>query len=112
MKVKKIINLTPHAIHILGKEGEVLRTYPSQGAIRLAQQTINLEPAEDGTPLTKTQYLDGALPEPQEGTIYIVSLPVAQYALTKGRKDFVVPNDLVRDDEGRIIGCKNLAFIE
>ena len=49
------------------------------------------------------------LPEPQENTIYIVSALVAGAA--KDRDDLVVPNDIVRDDKGRIIGCRSLARI-
>jgi len=49
------------------------------------------------------------LPEPKEGTIYIVSALVAGAA--KDRDDLVVPNDTIRDDQGRIIGCRNLARI-
>ena len=49
------------------------------------------------------------LPEPQENTIYIVSALVAGAA--KDRDDLVIPNDIVRDDKGNIIGCKNLARI-
>ena len=49
------------------------------------------------------------LPEPKENTIYIVSALVAGAA--KNRDDLVVPNDIVRDDQGRIIGCRSLAKI-
>lgn len=49
------------------------------------------------------------LPEPKENTIYIVSALVA--GACKNRDDLVVPNDIVRDDQGRIIGCRSLARI-
>ena len=49
------------------------------------------------------------LPEPQENTYYIVSALVAGAA--KNRDDLVVPNDTIRDGEGRIIGCRSLAKI-
>ena len=41
-----------------------------------------------------------------EGTWYIVSLPCA---LVAPRADFLVPYDEVRDDAGRIVGCRLLA---
>ena len=53
--------------------------------------------------------VDG-LPEPQEGTIFIVSALVAQ-ALKGARDDLVVPDDTVRDDRGVIIGCKSFARV-
>jgi len=46
------------------------------------------------------------LPEPEDGVFYIVSAAV-RTALPE-RKDLASPARLVRDDEGRIIGC--LAF--
>ena len=49
------------------------------------------------------------LPEPKENTYYIVSALVAGAA--KNRNDLLIPNDIIRDEEGRIIGCKNLAKI-
>lgn len=50
------------------------------------------------------------LPEPQEGTIFIVSALVAQ-ALRGVRDDLVIPDDTVRDEQGRIIGCKSFARV-
>lgn len=48
------------------------------------------------------------LPEPEEGTIYIVSQIVATAA--KDRDDLFMVEDTIRDTEGRIIGAKNLAW--
>lgn len=49
------------------------------------------------------------LPDPIEGTIYIVSALVAQ--LTKDRNDLYLPGNIVRDSRGKIIGCLNLCKI-
>ena len=49
------------------------------------------------------------LPEPQEDTYYIVSALVAGAA--KNRDDLLIPNDTVRDEQGRIVGCRSLARI-
>ena len=46
------------------------------------------------------------LPEPKDGVLYIVSAAV-RTALPE-RNDLASPAHLVRDEEGRIIGC--LAF--
>ncbi len=46
---------------------------------------------------------------PIEGVGYIVSLAVAQAA--RDRKDLFVPDDLVRDEKGVIVGCRRLARV-
>ena len=43
------------------------------------------------------------LPEPKPGTYYIVSKKVAQAC--PEREDFIFPGTLVRDAEGRVVGC-------
>lgn len=48
------------------------------------------------------------LPEPKEGVYLIVSAPV-KIALP-GRTDLVTPNDLVRDRDGKVIGCRTFAL--
>lgn len=48
------------------------------------------------------------IPEPEPGTIYIVSALAAQAAWAVGRRDVVCPGDPVRDAEGRIIGAASL----
>ena len=49
------------------------------------------------------------LPDPEEGVVWIVSRVVAEAA--KERDDLLVTDDAVRDDQGRIIGCRALARI-
>ena len=47
------------------------------------------------------------LPAPQVGVYYIVSRLVM--SACPNRQDLLVPNDLVRDEAGRVIGCRSLA---
>lgn len=49
------------------------------------------------------------LPEPDPAcrVRYIVSRVVAEAA--RGRADLLIPDDTVRDEQGRIIGCRALA---
>ncbi len=47
------------------------------------------------------------LPEPQDDTLYIVSLLVRRARPYRG--DLLSPGQLIRDAEGRPIGCKGLA---
>lgn len=104
-----IINCTPHPVHVVNSEGSVLRTIEPNGApIRLAAKTV---PAGefDGVPLSRTEFGEPVnLPEPAEGTIYIVSQIVKNAIPT--RHDLVVPADVLRDDKGQIIGCQSLGL--
>ena len=104
----KIINRTPHNVVI--SNGENITFSPEGEAIRLPQKTVNLFD-EQWVNFVKTQYLWENLPPKVEDTIYIVSLPVAQYWATIWRDDFVIPNDIIRDDKWVITWCKNLAFV-
>jgi hypothetical protein len=105
-----IINLTPHAINFVNAESQPLLTVPASGTIaRLSAKTVTVGEF-DGIPVTETQYGEiVGLPEPQEGTVYIVSGLVAGQC--KHRNDIFIPNELVRDSEGNIIGCKSLGRV-
>lgn len=84
-------NLTPHTINII--DGEHAGTYPSEGAARVSSLPLGA-------------VID--LPEPEPDTIVVVSVITAEAA--PGRSDLRVPGDQVRDDSGRIIGCRSLAM--
>ena len=49
------------------------------------------------------------LPAPVEGTVYVVSRIVAEAC--KNRDDLLIVDDTVRDEDGRIIGCRALAYV-
>lgn len=102
-----VINKTPHAIHIVGSNNQVVRTYESEGQIRLAVKTVQEAPLADGTPTTKTTFgQPEGLPDFEEGTFYIVSQLVK--AALSNRADLLVPAEVVRDEKGHILGCKSL----
>jgi len=53
-----IINKTPHPIHLVGQEDEVLRTFeacPKEELIRLAVKTVSC-PELDGIPTSETEF--------------------------------------------------------
>jgi len=107
MRVVNLVNLTPHPVVVVS-DREVRRLEPSGQVLRLAETVENVGEL-DGIPLVrKTLRLEGELPPRQDGVYYVVSLAVAQMA---GRPDFLVPDDLVRDEEGRVIGCRRFAII-
>ena len=105
----KIINKTPHPVNVVSKEGEAIVTYNPEGEpARCSQETIVIGDIND-IPLTKTSFGDVLdLPDPQPDTFYIVSRLVL--SACPDRNDLIVPNELVRDDEGHIIGCMSFAI--
>lgn len=105
----EIVNLTPHTINFVLEDGST-KAIPSSGTIaRVSVQ--NLPNGEIlGIPVTQTVYGEVEnLPEPTDGTIYIVSSLVAQRC--HDRDDVFIPNEPVRDEEGRITGCRSLGRV-
>ena len=105
----KMINLTPHAISFLDKDNNLITCVPSAGVARAAQKRVPISTV-NGITVNKTQYgeVEG-LPAQEDGTIYIVSVLTAQAA--PDRNDLYIVDDAVRDDQGRIVGCRALAQI-
>ena len=107
--MKKMINLTPHAINFLNENNNLVAYIPSSGIARAAQKRVSIGTV-NGITVNKTEYgaVEG-LPDPEYGTIYIVSVLTAQAA--PDRNALYILDDTVRDDQGRIIGCRALAQI-
>ncbi|MFB6367662.1 hypothetical protein ACFCP7_27240 [Paenibacillus elgii] len=105
-----VINLTPHAIHIMpeGPDGPV-RTIESTGFARAKTERTKIGDI-DGIPVFRTVFgnVEG-LPDPQPETVYIVSALTAQ--AVPHRDDVFIPDDAVRDEQGRVIGCRALGRI-
>lgn len=120
-----IINLTPHLVALYStadvvetqqgqykaltlKEGaQPLAVFPSKGVARAtATKAVvdQLEVAGQVVAVNATTYgSPEGLPEPVEGTYYIVSALTAQAA--KDRHDLLIVDGTVRDADGRICGC-------
>ena len=99
----KIINLTPHVVNI----GE--RTFPTNGLVRVATNTVKVGEL-DGIPLFTTQFGEVEnLPEEVEGTFLIVARMVA--IAVEGRNDLLVPNGLVRNEQGQVVGASGFERI-
>lgn len=109
-----IINLTPHSINFVDASGAPLVTVEPSGQLaRVTAHTVTTGSVSVGDvtiPTTGTTYgeVEG-LPAPEEGTIYIVSSLVASRC--PDRTDVFIPNESVRDEKGRIIGCKSLGRV-
>lgn len=108
----RLINLTPHPITIVNDNCEQIALYPPSGTVVRAGSTQSECGMVDGIPLVETVFdLIDELPEPQEGTAYIVSWLVITN-LPYPRYDFVAPDtgpdSAVRDEDGRIIAVRRL----
>ena len=99
------VNLTPHPLTIKKNDGTILEL--EVGDYVRATQTQNKVKEIDNINFYETVYgkVEG-LPEPQEGTIYIVSL-ITKMACPE-RDDLVTPGNLIRNEEGAIVGCEGL----
>lgn len=102
----EVINLTPHEIRVI-REGQDDVVYPPTGEVaRLATVELGTQDYGVGAPVELVEFHHLLKPPPRiEDTFYIVSLPCA---LASPRGDFLVPYLEVRDDAGRIIGCRLL----
>lgn len=105
----KIVNLTPHAITFCC-DGENV-TIPASGIIaRVSVQTVPTGEIINGIQVMSSVYGDvEGLPASQDGVVFIVSTLVA--SRVTDRDDVFVPNDFIRDDQGRIVGCRSLGRI-
>ena len=123
----KIINLTPHTVNLIFAENgkTYRRSLPSEGEARaetikkaLVPKYILMETTgEDGLlygemfpiPVNRVVFGDVVgLPEAEDGIFYIVSR-IVKNAIPH-RSDCLVPDDIVRDDKGVIIGCRGFAL--
>lgn len=105
------VNLTPHAIH-LHHNGFIL-TVPASGRVARCSAVTTPCGDHDGFPLVRRSFGavsvdDQPFPDPVPGTIFIVSALCA--AALAGRDDVASPGDLVRDDQGQIVGCRDLTL--
>ncbi len=105
----KLVNMTPHALNLFDETGanQIVTLAPSGQIARVAVKNEKIGEAA-GVPLYAAVYgaVEGLL-EPEEGTIYVVSLLVRQ--ALPDRKDLASPGELLRDAEGKPIGAKGLS---
>jgi hypothetical protein len=111
-----IKNYTPHDVTVFIGTGDTKVVFPIEGEARVEQKDVPVVFNAD-VPVVSTTYGEiTGLPEQQlqqDGTpavYYIVSSLVVQAAKRDGRRDLLFPTDMVRDEKGRLIGCKVLAL--
>ena len=99
------VNLTPHALNIVQADGSVY-TLPPSGQVARVATTRTVVNLVDDIEIYETQFgeVEG-LPERNGQNLFIVSALVAQRA---NRADVYSPGELVRDGDGKVIGCRGL----
>jgi len=114
METIQLVNLTPHTINIVTEDGTQILSLESQGIARVAATTEvvgQLKVGEVVVPQTHTTFgeVEG-LPEQAPGVGYIVSNMIISALAQQGihRTDLFTPGMQVRDDQGRVIGCRSL----
>lgn len=117
-----IHNMTPHTITLIVEGVKV--DFPSEGIIRAAQKDVKVDEivtdldlgnSSAGFTIPVFSSSFGApegVPENLDG-IYIVSSLAFQSLKAAGynMKYFVIPSGTIRDESGKIIGCKGFARI-
>lgn len=103
-----IVNLTEFTVRLADENGEVYKTFEPDGR-SLTVQTEGEEVEVGDTPLeiTKVASVEG-LPEPENGTFYIVPQPVAMLV---DRADLVTPDtgpSAIRGDDGTVQAVRRL----
>jgi hypothetical protein len=106
----KIVNLTPHPVNIYNEEeSKMIASFPSSGEARCAKRLKRLGMLANLIPIARTEFRDVCgLPPKTEGTYYIVSRYVFNACPDRG--DLLMPDMLVRDENGLVIGCKVLSI--
>lgn len=111
--MKKIVNLTPHAVNIIAEDGGLVATFPSEGVARATQHAERVGEL-NGIELVSMKFGDPIdLPAPVEDTFFVVSIITANAAAACGRgtDDLLITADPVRNDAGQIIGCRRFALV-
>jgi hypothetical protein len=109
----QLINLTPHTINII--LGNKTYDVPASGTVARCSQTEKVIGTIEvagavSIPVTNQSFGDVTdLPEPKDGVFYIVSRLVA--SACPSRIDLLIPGPMVRDDDGKVIGCRGLSRI-
>ena len=114
----KIKNLTPHEVCFMLEDGKVYSIPPSGTVARceVKRERVGFL-SVDGIKIPVNDTAFGQienLPEPEEGTVYIVSSIVAQAvaATAPHRTDIFIVDDTVRDEKGRIVGVRAVVRLQ
>ena len=103
----EVINLTPHALNVLLEDESIRTIAPSGTVARVSTITEALAPV-DGIPCVQSTFGEVIdLPSAENGKAFVVSRMVL--AALPDRSDLFAPGELVRDAEGKVVGCRGLS---
>lgn len=108
MRGVKLVNLTPHPVRVFLDGGKVETLPPSGDVLRVEEEVLETVDVGGGIVIV-TKRTSGRLsldPPQKKGVVYVVSFPVVAAC---GRDDFIIPDDLIRDEEGIVMGCRRFA---
>ena len=101
-----IVNLTGHNLFIYDEDGNLVLAIQQGPIARIANERVKIGMSE-GVPLYETELGEPeGLPEPQPGTIYVVS---GLFRSQHDRPDLWQPGRLLRDKQGCVVGCVGLS---
>ena len=106
-----IINLTPHAVVVQMPSYDTVTFPPSGELARVETTRVRISPHGVPVPVFKTDWGEvTGLPDPVEGTIYIVSTLVAQQVPMRGDvfSPDTSPSGAIRDESGRVVAVTGL----
>lgn len=111
--IQQFVNCTPHAINLVDNNGNVYATIEPSGFLPRCEEKRELLKTEKVNKhvvnINKKFFGEvTGLPVEIKNNYYIVSALVAQ-ACKDERSDLLVPDDIVRNDKGQIIGCRSFA---
>ena len=104
---KNLINLTPHALNIVCPKGDTLTLQPSGEVARVEVQNVELDAFDFSCRVyaqREGKVVD--LPPQRLNTGLVVSMMVRK--ALPDRKDLFSPGDLIRDNDGKPVGCNGL----
>lgn len=106
----EFLNLTPHDINVVLSDNTI-KIIPTSGSIARVKQRMDHPYIVNGIPIYKQLYGDIIdLPLPKSGLFLIVSIIVKsayEYHNKNNRYDLIVPSNLVKDNNGKILYCKS-----
>jgi len=108
----RVVNLTPHEIRVVLPDGSTA-VFPSSGQVARLQTVSRPINVEGLPPVVETEVVGiEGLPEPEPGTVYLVSTPLLIYAARMGRLDVLAPDtgpeSVVRNESGQVVAVRRL----
>lgn len=107
----KIVNATPHPVRIKKLDGTFLDLPKGENVPRISFDSIPACQLDDIQLHMQIMGDPENMPQQIDGVHYIVSQIVASHPKNRNRGDLFFPGNLIRDDNGNIIGADGLSYL-